>query len=692
MTPRPIWMSDEYYEEFKKFLTSYFSPAAKERYSAALPNYRSLVNRPITVLEELLDNSPDAEATHITVVLNKGVIQVIDNGHGMVPFLTLEGLGWANERIKAIGQSTLGLNDDLRALVTDVSQRSLLWTASLAGMSGKAGRENSTGYRGVGIQATSQIGEPVEFITRPRYDLATEFYPDPKLSNDPPAYRWVMPTTIQISKRQIDPVIEELSGQFVDHNGRPIKHGTIVKINNVSPETLSLLRPETIVRELQARYGSKIRAGLKIEIVDRYSSEGVKTSGGIVHKVPPSEHKGYLIVDRSGKDSNLGLFMRSGGKSIHFAAEIYWNPSTKDPDTIMLRRNGVDFARLSTVVTDAPWDIPGLNGYIEFPDEIFDDTGLTDREVIVQRVNARYTQATTDKKTLTQGPHFKAWRQVIRSMENLIPDAVKECQAEINRKAGDEITKQMQDLIRTALGEYDDISRIMSLPQVSDNQGNSTSTGTSTTRGPQTAIPIGELHVQVINEHNKGLSGVPLTIYRSKQEIANVVTDRPAGIALQVGPGNYEVKVTLEPGWQLEEIKNPFPISLKKDEGKKLIFHVRTHAEVRPKKPRLPGIFIYSSSFGVDKADRLCDDVHFKDAGTVRYNSDHPDIKKAQEPGRESQWRSMIASMVADAIMFNFLIPHLGESMARQRALALFNRFIQPVVEPTKRTSKKRAT
>lgn len=688
MIKRPDWMSDSYWEELVKFHGNYFGPAAKDRYGTSLPNYKSLINRPVDIIQELVDNPPDAEATHIAVIIYPKVVMVIDNGHGMVPFFTEEGLAWANERIVAIGENTLGINDDLRAVVTDVSQRSLLWASSLAGMSGKAGREHSTGYRGVGIQAASQIGEPIEFITRPRPDLASEFYA-PDHRKDPPVYRWVMPTWEQILKRQIDPVIEHYSGQFVDQNGRPMEYGTIVKINNLMPDALDLLRPENIVRAFQSRYGSKIRAGLTIEIIDRYSPAGVKTPGGIVIEVPPSEYKGYLIVDRSGTNGNMGLFMRSGGKSVHFAAEIYWNPDRKDPDKIMLRRNGIDFAELASVVKDPPWNIAGLNGYIEIPDETLDDTGMTNKEAIAKRVNARYAQASTDKRTIAEGPHFKAWRQVVRDMEELIPDAIKKRQDEINRKAGDEITKQMEEIIRDALGKYDDIRRIMSLPPVKDSQGNLITTKATNPRGPQVPIPIGVLHVQVLNEHNKGMIGVPLTIFRSKQRISMVTTTNPAGIALEVGSGTYEVQITLEPGWQLEEIKNPFPVFLKKDEGKKLIFHVKTYSEVRPKTPRLPGIHIYSSPFGVDKADRMYDDEHFKAAGTVRYNSDHPVIKEAQEPGKENRWRSLIAKMVTDAIERNFLEPHYGENLARQMSSELFYRFTEEAVAQ-KRTPKKR--
>jgi hypothetical protein len=296
---RQPWMGDSYWQEMERFLANYFGPAAKDRYGSALPNYRNITLTALDALKELLDNPPDAEATHIRVVIYPKALVVMDNGHGMVPFFTEEGLCLANERIEAIGRNSLGANDDLRGIVTDVSQRSLLWAATLAGMSAKAGREHSTGYRGVGIQAASQIGEPIEFICRPRADLAKEFYADPKQADNPPSFRWTMPTLDQIIKRQVDPNIQLVDSEFVDHNGNPISHGTIVRINNIRPEALNVFKTDTFIRVLQSRYGSRIRSGLVIEIVDRFSPEGLRTPGGKITLVPRSEYKGYLILDRS---------------------------------------------------------------------------------------------------------------------------------------------------------------------------------------------------------------------------------------------------------------------------------------------------------------------------------------------------------------------------------------------------------
>lgn len=692
--PRQNWMSDSYWQELVLFHENYFGPAARDRYASALPNYSNVTAGILEAVKELLDNPPDAEATHITVVIYPRVLIVYDNGHGMVPFFTEEGLGLANERIVAIKRNSLGLNDDLRGIVTDVSQRSLLWPSTYAGMSSKAGRRQTTGYRGVGIQGSIQIGEPVEFISRPRSDLAEEFYQDPALQRDPPVYRWLMPTFEQVLKRQVDPDIRPFEGNFVDHNGKPIDHGTIVRVNNLKPEAVNVLQPDHLIKILQSRYGGRIRSGLVIEVIDRFTPAGVKTPEGKVYKVPPSVYRGYLLIDHSGEEDDAPvLVMRSGGQRIPVRAQIYWTPDPTDQDQLMMRRNGIDTVPISTVdaLKHSPWTINGLTGYIEFPEENLDTTGLTKQEAISAQARARYLVGSTDKKWFANSPHLNAWVRLLKErLEERIEPAVREQRSEIQRQIGDQISKEMEEVIRSVLSEDDEIRQLMRLPQIASKEGRSHNGSSGVDRGPRAPIPPGELHIQVLNEHRTGISGVSVAIFQAKRQLTSIRSQGANDVVVQLPPGTYNLAVELPDEWELEEAYNPYPITLEKGTGKRMIFHVITHTPPPAKIPRITGVHIYGMRFGLERAGDIFDDEHFKSGGTVRYNQDHPIIKAAQGPGHEAQWRSLLAHIVADSIGRNFLNESYELHLARQKQALLFHKFIdqQPAKKRQQRVRK----
>jgi hypothetical protein len=333
-----------------------------------------------------------------------------------------------------------------------------------------------------------------------------------------------------------------------------------------------------------------------------------------------------------------------------------------------------------------PWDIEGLSGYVEFPEEPVDKTGLSPQEVIAERAKIRYLQGSTDKKSVAEGPHLNAWIRLLKErLEDEIQPAVDKLKSEVRKKEVDEISKEMETHIRDVLSEDPEISQLMRLPQIKSPKGKVGKGSAGNPRSPKADVPAGELHILVQNEHRLGISGVNLVVTRSGKRIASVVSRGAQAVVIKVTPGTYQVEVKLQPGWELEEAYNPYPVTFTKNVGKRMIFHVITKSPAPPKIPRLSGIHIWGNSFGADRIGDIFDDEHFKASGTIRYNTDHPTVEESHQTGHEVQWRGVLAYIASEAISRNFLEESFGPSIAIQKKVELFSHFMRATQPKTKR-------
>ena len=137
-----------------------------------------IVERPASVVKELLENSLDAGATEIVIVIEKGgqrTIQVRDNGVGMTPEeLPLSILPYHTSKIKTIDDlssiDTLGFRGEALASIASVSQFSI--------SSSNGSYEGSTIFFEDGIPSASQ---PAPKIKGTEVTINNLFYNTPLL-------------------------------------------------------------------------------------------------------------------------------------------------------------------------------------------------------------------------------------------------------------------------------------------------------------------------------------------------------------------------------------------------------------------------------------------------------------------------------------------------------------------------------
>ena len=275
------------------------------------------------ILGEFVENAIDADAKRVWLVLAKDTVQIIDNGHGMVPEMLEDERKLLEMFLQDIQRGVSPGYEDVRILLSNASLNSLEWLGRNVGFSGKARRPRDPnniikGERGIGFQGFRQIANEATCISRANEGLAALFWSEPP--KPIPEFSLKLPTNEQVRKHDLGFEIRETGRELTDPSGRALESGTKVVITRLKPELESLLRPSYLAEQFRIRFSEHVRArGVRIVIVDRITEEGQR-SGGKEIIVEPVQYRGPCILQ---EERSL-----PGGKS-GFHIQLYYNRGGK---------------------------------------------------------------------------------------------------------------------------------------------------------------------------------------------------------------------------------------------------------------------------------------------------------------------------------------------------------------------------
>lgn len=314
-------------------------------------------------LAQCPENGIEAGATQIVIELywNDGrpLIIYTDNGSGLL------------DRMKSADRSLADAwMKGGREVPWAVMLQQLAWSSkqSLEAMlryiarSRKPQDGTARGQKAIGVLAYLQFADAAKLITRPSPGLQA----DAGLSlAEEECFIVELPSRAQLESNRLGfPEIKrELKRPLKAVGFKPV-HGTQLVISDLHEGVERSLSPRALVEFLGSRFGSDIRdKGVTITVIDGFSTEGRKTSGGITLRAEPPVYRGACLIDREVQTTH--------GK-MRFRAKLYYLIGTRSGRSPKLRRLGSDLRPLSELPEELfrnwPWN--AVEGFVEAPKEM----------------------------------------------------------------------------------------------------------------------------------------------------------------------------------------------------------------------------------------------------------------------------------------------------------------------------------
>lgn len=526
-------------------------------YGNAVTRFSNEHANAIDTFKEAEDNSVDSHARTVVHVITPTMIQFIDDGEGMVPFMSDQ----AHETIAQFFEDidNKRVNYEVKKRIADQDKKSLEWLAALTAFSWKT--EKSKEMRGqfaIGIQTYRILGNQVVIRSRPSRELAKAYWGrGPEVTN-PPVYEYRFPTVEDIEKYDIRVEITKLDTPLLDHTGHELEHGTVVEITDLKDGVLQSLRPSYLTRQLQERFGADVGKGIRIGLLDCYSEVGRKKKQGSLTWFEPARFKGRLIFNET-------LSLPSGGT---FKVELYFAPNSKSENKVQIRRVGAPVGEINSLTefskSKSPFTTGLLAGYVEFPAR---DDAIWDSQ----------------KKIPLVGKVRQEWQRVI--WDEVVPivlDKIEELENQSQNAKLMEISQQVADAMKEVIQVMDD------LPPITIQRGKQP----SKTEKPEKPGSKHDLHyvehrllIEVKDEHNLPVPGVDVFVYYEGELVRRNVT-KSSGL-VSVGKdlhqdedfpsGRFVIGITVPDGMESYDgmveqdvvLNDAYP-------GRRVLFRVRT--------------------------------------------------------------------------------------------------------------------
>lgn len=597
-------------------------------YARFLEQLSNIQESPNAIIGELVDNSVDAKATRVWVVLEPDSIVVADNGLGMNPRMRPADMEILRRFWDDIEQKRVDPEFDIRTLISDYSKRSLEWMAVCVAFSGKIPQpgQKIRGVRALGVQASRMVASQLEWRARPSRKISE--------GETPEVHSLVLPSLDDLRRYRIDSTIARVQEPLRAPTNKELDSGTVATLSKLRTGMSASLRPNALVEHLKTRFGADIKAGLELLVVDRISEDGRK-SGGITITVPAPVYKGYPILQRV-------LSLRGGKASIE--VDLWYDPEGKNQQ-VMLRRMGNNVRPISELreFQQGIFFSGKVSGHIEYVD-------LPEREAPWD----------TLKKTPLEGPIRNQWQHAIW---NAVPDAeekIKEIDARARNEKSIRAAKVVADATLEAMQELDQYKDLAMVPPKRKRP--------EPPKPPKPPKPEERVVVTVFDEHNHGVSGVTIELYTQGQLAATRETGTTGQITFgKLDFGRYTVRMIVPEGMTPADEIQEYKFNLGPNQlGIRAIFRLRT-GRPKPEDMRIGRITVYTHPLS-DPGQPYQESLS---VGLVQINTEHEAYRDAYEADDAEILNTLMAEYVASAVT-EYGLKGEPASVQLQSASALF--------------------
>lgn len=492
---------------------------AKINAARATMNLGNMSTSPTAALSDYVENSLDAGAKEVYIVLGENTVEIVDDGHGMVEYIDHADHEKIRQYMEDLKNGHLPPGARLKDYVSQRSISSIEYMMNHIAFSGKAPEDDELirGEKGIGCLAFLQIARDITYLTLPSFKLM--------LNRPPFPFKLVPPNRDQLARDNMDYQVGVHNRPLESPYNKKLTSGTRVIIQNLNPGVEHRLRPAYVAEYMQERFGFAVESGCRIVVIDRATNEGKKSRGGKEYVIKPPEYSGVPLVKVSRA--------LKGGRG-PFTVELYYDSQGRDL-RIDLRRRGSNVNSLVNVpgLNIAPFNSGKISGYVGFPD-------------IVE--NERLSLWSATKSVPNESDIKTQWVDILREI-------AKEAQAtigDITQRATDVTIKKIANVIaRHALDAMsEDPLLIDSLRGTTHSKVPS-----GAKRGYRNTVPHSRTEAVVKNEHRSPVEDVSVRVSALKniagteqKEVGHWATGVTGQISFGVlAPGQYIMRVTHVP-------------------------------------------------------------------------------------------------------------------------------------------------
>lgn len=565
-------------------------------------------------LSQAVENSADAQAKRIWVVIKRDSIQIIDDGDGMVPEMLPDDRRQLDEYLLLAQKGAIPEGIAIQDAVAEdsVSRKSLQWMRENNALSPKfAGNEQTRGMKGVGYWAFLTYAKTPRFLTRPSMELARLAWKSDASREQRKTYFSSPPSLEQLQRDNTDYPIGISGEPLKDPWGRPLEHGTMFEASGLLPGHEEALRPSVVASFFRTRFGPDVRMGkYTLTIVESVSDEARRLGRPVEIEIKPSEYKGRLTIDRD-------FFVRANtGSPCHI--QLWYDPNTRNGQ-IFVRHKDSDKFELTELPAfkTSPWNTGSLSGFITFP--VYDnEERLWD----------------TSKQYLLESPERNQWIKRVEDLADEIEQGIANADLVFQNEQMRDVKDDMSSAVAEAMREVEAF--------------NDWAIGSAPDKKPRNYRGIQNPYViaRVSNEQNDPVEKITLQLYSRGQLLEEKLTGNWGQVSFgRLAIGDYRIKMVIPEG--LSAVLSESQVKIREDTpGAHAQFYLNTGEPKRlqPKKPNKLTLEF------MDLGDPMLPYRHQLEFGIIYYNVGFTELAEAFATRKIDTQDALLAHFTASAI------------------------------------------